>query len=82
VTSRLSRSPSISGNEPFGSRPEPGTYWIALFLLLPPGEVPEGKAGVRAQTRGSCALAHSEAAAGNGRYLEKPIRTINRSFSP
>jgi hypothetical protein len=31
-------------NEPFGSRPEPGTYLTALFLLLPPGEVPEGRA--------------------------------------
>ena len=32
------------GNEPFGSRPEPGTYLLALILLLPPGEVPEGRA--------------------------------------
>jgi len=33
-----------TGNEPFGSRPEPGAYLIALILLLPPGEVPEGRA--------------------------------------
>ena len=31
-------------NEPFGSRPEPGAYLIALILLLSPGEVPEGRA--------------------------------------
>jgi len=31
-------------NEPFGSRPEPGAYLIAPVLLLPPGEVPEGRA--------------------------------------
>ena len=34
-----------SGNEPFGSRPEPGACLIALILHLPRGEVPEGKAG-------------------------------------
>ena len=38
-----------SRNEPFGSRPEPGVYLIASILQLPPGEVPEGKAGVRVQ---------------------------------
>jgi hypothetical protein len=32
------------GNEPFGSRPEPGICPIALILLFPPGEVPEGRA--------------------------------------
>jgi len=32
------------GNEPFGSRPEPGTHLIAPILLLPHGEVPEGRA--------------------------------------
>ena len=32
------------GNEPFGSRPEPGTYLIAPILLSLPGEVPEGRA--------------------------------------
>jgi hypothetical protein len=32
------------GNEPFGSRPEPGTYLIASILLSPPGEIPEGRA--------------------------------------
>ena len=32
------------GNDPFGSRPEPGAYLIASILLLPPGEVPEGRA--------------------------------------
>jgi hypothetical protein len=34
----------LSSNEPFGSRPEPGAYLIALNLRLPPGEVPEGRA--------------------------------------
>ena len=33
-----------SSNEPFGSRPEPGANLIAPILLLPPGEVPEGRA--------------------------------------
>ncbi len=33
-----------SGNDPFGSRPEPGAHLIAPILLLPPGEVPEGRA--------------------------------------
>ena len=32
------------GNDQFGSRPEPGTSLIAFILLLPPGEVPEGRA--------------------------------------
>ena len=32
------------GNEPFGSRPEPGVYRITPILLLPSGEVPEGRA--------------------------------------
>jgi hypothetical protein len=32
------------GNEPFGSRSEPGACLIAPSLLLPPGEVPEGRA--------------------------------------
>jgi hypothetical protein len=32
------------GNEPFGSRPEPGAYLPAPNLQLPPGEVPEGRA--------------------------------------
>ena len=58
-------------NEPFGSRPEPGTSLIAFILRPTPGEVPEGKAGVRIQAKGSCARAHSEAAAGNGRYKER-----------
>ncbi len=31
-------------SEPFGSRPEPGAYRFASILLLPPGEVPEGRA--------------------------------------
>jgi hypothetical protein len=35
---------SSLGNEPFGSRPEPGTYLTALSLRLLPGEVPEGRA--------------------------------------
>jgi hypothetical protein len=53
--------------DPFVSRPELGAHLAALILLLPPGEVPEGKAGVPVQARDSCAVAHSEAAAGNGR---------------
>ena len=32
------------GNEPFGSRSEPGARWIASILLLTPGETPEGRA--------------------------------------
>jgi len=36
------------GNEPFGSRPEPGAYVLTSILLLPPGEVPEGRAGTLA----------------------------------
>jgi hypothetical protein len=32
-------------DERIGSRPEPGAYLIASILLLPPGEVPEGRAG-------------------------------------
>jgi len=32
------------GNEPFGSRPEPGAKVLASILLLSPGEVPEGRA--------------------------------------
>jgi hypothetical protein len=32
------------GNDPFGSRPKPGAYLIAPILLLPPSEVPEGRA--------------------------------------
>jgi hypothetical protein len=35
---------SSFGNEPFGSRPEPGACLIALILRLQPGEVPEGRA--------------------------------------
>jgi hypothetical protein len=42
-------------NEPFGSRPEPGFYLLAPILLLPPGEVPAGRAGVRLQSTGYCA---------------------------
>jgi hypothetical protein len=37
-------SRATSSNEPFGSRPEPGGYLIVSILLLPPGEVPEGRA--------------------------------------
>ena len=40
-------NPLASGsecNEPFGSRPEPGTYLMAPILRLPPGEVPKGRA--------------------------------------
>jgi hypothetical protein len=32
------------GNEPFGSRPEPGACLIASILVSPPGEAPEGRA--------------------------------------
>jgi len=56
------------GNDPFGSRPEPGACLIALILLLPPGEVPEGPAGVHLQSICFCAAAHSKAGAGTGRY--------------
>ena len=31
------------GNEPFGSRPEPGIYLIAPILLLLAGEVPKAR---------------------------------------
>ena len=34
----------FSRNDPFGSRPEPGTRLITSILLLTPGEVPEGPA--------------------------------------
>ena len=34
----------VSPNDPLGSRPEPGTNYLAPILLLPPGEVPEGRA--------------------------------------
>ena len=37
-------SAQMASNEPFGSRLEPGSYLIASILLLPPGEVPEGRA--------------------------------------
>ena len=40
----VSSSPRAPGNEPFGSRQEPGIFLIAYFLLPPPGEVPEGRA--------------------------------------
>jgi hypothetical protein len=49
-----------SGNEPFGSRPEPGTRVLASILQLTPGEVPEGRArGV--QDTASQVLSESEA---------------------
>ena len=50
LSSSCLTSPSIqlptafSRNEPFGSRPEPGTRVMASILSLPPGEVPEGRA--------------------------------------
>ena len=34
----------MTRNEPFGSRPEPGILVFAPILLLPHGEVPEGRA--------------------------------------
>jgi hypothetical protein len=37
-------STGIYGNDPFGSRPEPGAQLIASILRSPPGEVPEGRA--------------------------------------
>ena len=36
--------PGFSGNEPFGSRSEPGAHLIASILRLPLGEAPEGRA--------------------------------------
>jgi hypothetical protein len=44
VHSRILLLVRLFGNEPFGSGPEPGTWLIATNLLLPPGEVPEGRA--------------------------------------
>ena len=32
------------GNDPNGSRPEPGSYLRSLIVQLLPGEVPEGRA--------------------------------------
>ena len=49
------KNTGCTGNEPFGSRPEPGSRLIASILLLQPGEVPEGKAGDRVKARGPCA---------------------------
>ena len=40
----LGCSHRFSGNEPFGSRSEPGSRLLASILLSPPGEVPEGRA--------------------------------------
>ena len=57
------------GNEPFGSRPEPGARLIAPILPLPHGEVPKGPAGAHLQSTCTCAPAHSKAGAGTGRYL-------------
>jgi hypothetical protein len=34
----------MTHNEPFGSRPEPGTYLTAPVLQSPPGKVLEGRA--------------------------------------
>ena len=52
-----------------------------------PGEIPEGRAGVRVQAMGPCAEAHSKAAAGNGRYMplfvsltENPIDLLKKGF--
>jgi hypothetical protein len=39
----------ISGNEPFGSRPEPGANLMVSNLRSPPGEAPEGRAGAALQ---------------------------------
>jgi hypothetical protein len=41
---QVTRHIGSSGNEPFGSRPEPGIRLFAPILLLTPGEVPEGRA--------------------------------------
>ena len=40
----------VSCNEPFGSRSEPGAHLITFVLLVPPGEVPEGRARVHQDT--------------------------------
>jgi len=56
------------GNEPFGSRPEPGIYMKGLILVSLHGEVPKGRARVDQQPTCLCAVAQSKARAGNGRY--------------
>jgi hypothetical protein len=38
------KNTGCTGNEPFGSRPEPGAYLTASILQSLPGEVPEGRA--------------------------------------
>jgi hypothetical protein len=37
-------SQGLPGNDPFGSRPEPGACRVASILHSPPGEVPKGRA--------------------------------------
>jgi hypothetical protein len=73
----------LCGNEPFGSRPEPGAYLIASILLLPPGEVPEGRARVDQQPNYPCASAQAKAREGTGRHQTSLAREGMRpSASP
>jgi hypothetical protein len=44
------KNTGCTGNDPFGSRPEPGAWPFAPILLLPPGEVPEGRARAHQDT--------------------------------
>ena len=60
--------------EPFGSRPDPGACRIASVLLLPPGEVPEGRAG---DLSTPCAPLFRR-----GRYSEKPAHQLPTEESP
>ena len=55
--------PSMPVNDPFGSRSEPGTHMTRKTHRPLPGEIPEGRAGVRPHSIGRCAQAHSEARA-------------------
>jgi hypothetical protein len=50
-------------NEPFGSRSEPDFHMTRENHSFPPGEIPEGRAGVPLQPTGPCAEAHSKARA-------------------
>ena len=45
-----------------------GHLLIASVLLLPHGEVPEGRAGVYLQSMGSCPSTQAKAGAGTGRH--------------
>ena len=63
------------GNEPFGSRPEPGTYRIGSFLLLPHGEVPEGRAR-SVQDTATPVQSKASAEGPSGRYEERPTQLL------